>query len=89
MENLENILESILFVSGDAVDLSDISGKLDVTKADIKNAVKKLKNKYKEGSGIVLLEFNNKLQLASASAYSDEVSKVLNPIRQRTSLAPR
>ncbi len=83
MDNLENILESILFVSGDAVDISDITSKIDATKQDIKNAVKKLKNKYKEGSGIVLLEFNNKLQFASNGAYGEEVSKVLNPIRQR------
>ncbi len=83
MDNLENVLESILFVSGDAVDINDIVGKIDATKPEIKNAVKKLKNKYKEGSGIVLLEFNNKLQFASASQYADAVAQVLNPIRQR------
>ena len=48
MENLENVLESILFVNGDAVDIADITSKLDVSKADIKNAVKKLKEKYTE-----------------------------------------
>jgi len=83
MENLENVLESILFVSGEAVDINDIVDKLDVTKQEIKNAVKCLKTKYGEGSGITLLEFNNKLQLASNSIYSTEVSLVLNPIRQR------
>lgn len=83
MENLENILESILFTNGDAVDISDITSKLDVTKAEINKAANKLKNKYNEKSGIVLLTFNNKLQLASSSQYANEVSLVLNPIRQR------
>ncbi len=83
MENLENILESILFTNGDAVDISDITSKIDVTKAEINKAVNKLKNKYNEKSGIVLLSFNNKLQLASSSQYANEVSLVLNPIRQR------
>ena len=83
MENLENVLESILFVNGDAVDIVDITSKLDVSKEEVKAAVKKLKNKYKDGSGIVLLEFNNKLQLASNSVYHEQVSVVLNPIRQR------
>ena len=83
MENLENILESILFTNGDAVDISDITSKIDVTKAEINKAVNKLKNKYNENSGIVLLSFNNKLQLASSSKYANEVSLVLNPIRQR------
>ena len=83
MENLENILESILFVNGDAVDVVDITNKLDVSKAEVKAAVKNLQKKYGDSSGIVLLEFNNKLQLASNSKYSTEVSLVLNPIRQR------
>lgn len=83
MDNLENVLESILFTSGEAVDISDIVSKIDVSKNDIKNAVKKLKSKYNEKSGIVLLEFNNKLQFASSSKYAEEVSMVLNPIKQR------
>lgn len=83
MENLENILESILFTNGDAVDISDITSKIDVTKAEINKAVNKLKSKYNENSGIVLLTFNNKLQLASSGKYANEVSLVLNPIRQR------
>ena len=83
MDNLENLLESILFVNGDAIEISDITSKIDVTKAEIKAAVNKLKKKYNEDSGIVLLEFNNKLQFASNSKFANEVSVVLNPIRQR------
>ena len=83
MEKLENILESILFVNGDAVDILDITSKLDVSKQEIKIAANKLKEKYTEESGIVLIEFNNKLQLATNSKYAEEVSLVLNPIRQR------
>ena len=83
MDKLENILESILFVNGDAVNIVDITDKLDVDKSEIKAAVKKLKTKYNENSGIILLEFNGKLQLASNSNYANEVSLVLNPIRQR------
>ena len=45
MENLENIIESILFVNGDAVDINDIVSKIDVTKAEIKTAVKNLQKK--------------------------------------------
>lgn len=83
MENLENIIESILFVNGEAVDINDIVSKIDVTKAEIKAAVKNLQKKYAEDSGIVLMEFNNKLQFASNSKYANDVSLVLNPIRQR------
>lgn len=83
MDKLENILESILFVSGEAVAISDITSKIDATKSEIKAAVKKLKNKYNENSGIQLLEFNDKLQFSSNSQYVDSVAAVLNPIRER------
>ena len=81
--NLENILESILFVAGEAVDVADICSKLDATKAEIQEAAKKLQKRYGENSGIKLLSFNGKLQLSSNPAFADEVALVLNPIRQR------
>lgn len=83
MDNLENIIESVLFVSGDPVDINEMAALLDVKPKEIKDAVSKLKEKYMEPSGITLLEFNNKLQFSSSSAYGNEVALVLNPIRQR------
>lgn len=83
MNNLDNIIESLLFISGDAVDISDISSKLDASKKDILKAADRLKEKYSGESGIVILNFNNKLQLSTNSAYAKEVALVLNPIRER------
>lgn len=83
MENLENILESLLFVAGEPVAISDITDKLDVTKNQVEKAVKKLQEKYGQDCGLNLLSFNNKLQFSTNPKYADEVSLVLNPIRQR------
>lgn len=83
MENLENVLESILFVAGDAVSLSDIMSKFDIKKAEIEKAIDKLKEKYNGDCGIHLLHFNDKLQFSTNPAYAENVSMVLNPIRQR------
>lgn len=83
MENLVNIIEGILFANGDAVDISDITSKLEVEKEEVEEAVEKLKEKYGEDSGVILLCFNNKLQLATNSKYAESVAVVLNPIRQR------
>ena len=57
--------------------------KFDVKPKQIEKAVEKLNQKYDENSGIKLLCFNNKLQFASNPKYVDQVSAVLNPIRQR------
>ncbi len=83
LEKLTNIIESILFVSGTQVSISDIAEKLEVNDKDILSAVKVLQEKYSNNSGIQLLTFNKKLQFCSNPLYSEEVSSVLNPIKER------
>lgn len=83
LKNLANIIESILFVSGKAVDAKDIAEKLDMDESDVKRAAEILKSKYSGDSGIQLLCFNKKYQLATNSAYADSVSAVLNPIKEK------
>ena len=82
-EKLTNIIESILFVSGTQVAISDIAEKLEVTEKQITEAIKVLKTKYSGDSGIQLLQFNKKLQFSSNPAYADDVSAVLNPIKEK------
>lgn len=83
MDNLENVIESVLFVAGEPVLCSDLCFKFNVKQKEIDKAVEKLNQKYGKNSGIKLLSFNNKLQFASNPDYVDFVSLVLNPIRQR------
>lgn len=83
LENLANIIESILFVSGDAVAIKDISEKSGVSDKEVLEAAKSLQEKYNEVSGIQLLIFNKKLQFSTNSKYADAVSNVLNPIKER------
>lgn len=83
MENLENVIEAVLFVAGEAVPVSDLCFKFNVSEKEISAAVKNLQKKYDEKSGIKILEFNKKLQLASSPNYVDFVTLILNPIRQR------
>ena len=83
MENLESVIESVLFVAGEPILVSDLCFKFNVKQKEIEKAVAKLQEKYNENSGIKLLQFNNKLQFASNPNNVDFVSLVLNPIRQR------
>ncbi|MEG9429610.1 MAG: SMC-Scp complex subunit ScpB [Christensenellaceae bacterium] len=80
---MTNIIESILFVSGTQVAISDIAEKLELTEKQITEAIKALKEKYSDASGIQLLQFNKKLQFSSNPAYADDVSAVLNPIKEK------
>lgn len=83
LENLSNILESILFVSGNPVPVDIIAEKLGVSEKDVRDAAKKLQERYAEKGGLRLLTFNKKLQLSSNPEYKDYVSSVLNPIKER------
>ena len=83
MENLENVIESVLFVAGEDVLVSDLMFKFDVKQKQIDKAVENLQKKYDGKSGIKLLSFNGKLQFASNPDYVDSVTAILNPIRQR------
>ncbi|MBR2498296.1 MAG: SMC-Scp complex subunit ScpB [Clostridia bacterium] len=83
LEKLTSIIESILFVSGTQVAISDIAEKLEVSDKEILSAVKLLQEKYSNDSGIQLLQFNKKLQFCSNPVNADEVSSVLNPIKER------
>ena len=47
MDNLENIIESVLFVSGDPVDINEMASLLDVKPKEIHAAAERLKEKYK------------------------------------------
>ena len=83
LKTLANIIESLLFVSGDAVAIKDIAEKSNVSEKEVLSATKLLQEKYNEESGINLLIFNKKLQFCSNPKYADAVSNVLSPIKMR------
>ena len=55
MENLESIIESVVFVAGEPVMISDLCLKFDVKQKQIEKAVENLQQKYNETSGVQLL----------------------------------
>ena len=83
MENLTNIIEAILFAAGDAVPIELLRDKLEITKREVDESIRKLEKKYSGDCGIRLLHFNHKLQLATNPEYKEPVSTVLMPIREK------
>ena len=84
MSLLSNKIESVLFVSGKAVEESYLKEKLEATDKEFKEAVSELLAKFGgDSSGIHLLRFNKKLQFATNPDYSKDVEAVLNPIKEK------
>ena len=84
MKTLENKLEALLFVSGDGVEISEIIDKWQVTDKQIEQAFENLKSRFNDEFGIKIIKFRNKLQLCSNPEFADDISNVLNPIRERS-----
>lgn len=83
LSKLDCILESLLFLSGDGLSISQIKELLELQKSELDEAIKKLKQKYSGDSGICLISYNGKLQFSTNPKYGDEVAKVLNPIKEK------
>lgn len=83
IEILDNVLESLLLLSGDSLKIDFIAESLELQKSEIKKSLKRLKEKYSGSSGIYLIEFNNKVQFCTNPDYDNEIAKVLNPIREK------
>lgn len=83
MEKLTNIIEAILFASGDAVPIDLLKEKLEVTKLEMDATIRQLERRYTGDNGIRLLHFNHKLQFATNPDYKESVAAVLTPIRER------
>lgn len=83
MNNLTNIIEGIAFASGEAVPVKYIVEKLGCSVKEVNAAISKLKEKYTDVSGVHLLTFNGKIQLATNPAYKQEISDVLAKIKEK------
>ena len=83
LDNLDEIIMSILFVAGQGVEMEDIASKLNVSVDKVKSAIENLKAKYTAPCGITVITYKNKAQLSSNPEYSDFIADVLNPIKEK------
>lgn len=82
-EQLKKALESILFVAGDAVALSDIALALEVDEATLVCAADELAEQKRQASdGVLLARVGDKLQLCSNPEYMPYIDRVLQPVKK-------
>jgi len=81
-KDLNNLVESILFVAGQGVEISDIAEKLEVDKKDIVKSIEELKSKH-ENDGINIITYKQSVQMCSNPKYAEDIATVLNPIREK------
>ncbi len=88
MENIENVVEAVLFALGREISIEEIAKTLEVEEDAISQAVDKLKERYNESNGVKLIEVNSMIQLVTNNMYYDYVNKfVENTKRQNLSVS--
>lgn len=84
MENIKNVVEAIIFASGSAIAKSDICEKVpELTTQKLNSIIKDLQKSYCDKCGVILAEFNGKVQFMSNPRYGETVADVLTPLREK------
>ena len=84
MNKIKNIIEAILFVSGEKVNINDLSKVLNISTNEIKNILLELKDeKYNENSGIILNFMDNYVNLTTNNNYYNYISIFFNFDKQK------
>lgn len=86
MENIENIIEAVLFALGREVSVDELSTTLKLEKEEVSDAIIKLREKYNQNTGVVLVKIKDMYQLVTNKEYYEQVNKFIeNTKRQNLS----
>ena len=78
--NLENAIEAILFVAGDAVGIEDIASALEESAVTVSSvADKMIEERKRKESGIEIVRLGDKLQLSTNQKYEPYIKKLFMP----------
>ena len=86
-QELQGIIEAILYVAGEPVAVRDIERALDRPQAEVLSAIEGLEMQYEiNRRGLRLKRFGEHIQLATRAAYAPFIERLLQPV-QRQSLS--
>lgn len=82
---LEGRIEAILFVAGEAVEITDLAKALQVEVKDAEKAISLLRDRYSfSQSGFDMRRFGSKVQLATRALYAEDIVHMLQPVQKQS-----
>ena len=84
LKEITKIIEGVLFVSGEGVSIDEFKSRFEMNDREFNKCLDILKEKYNADSGINVITYKNKVQLCSNPEIVDNISEILNPIRERS-----
>ena len=88
MEELDNIIEAIMFALGREISATELANTLEIDEESVKQSIENLKERYNDNKGVTLVEVNGMVQLVTNKKYYEKVNKfVENTKRQNLSVS--
>lgn len=84
LKEIAKIVEGVLFVSGEGVAIDEFKTRFEMNDKEFNKCLDILKEKYNKDSGINVITYKNKVQLCSNPEIVENISEILNPIRERS-----
>jgi len=84
LKEIAKIIEGVLFVSGEGVAIDEFKSRFEMNDREFNKCLDILKEKYNADSGINVITYKNKVQLCSNPEIVENISEILNPIRERS-----
>lgn len=84
LKEIAKIIEGVLFVAGEGVDIDEFKNRFEMNDREFNKCLDILKEKYNEESGINIITYKSKVQLCSNPSIVENISEILNPIRERS-----
>ena len=84
LKEIAKIIEGVLFVSGEGVPIDEFKTRFEMNDREFNKCIDILKEKYNADSGINIITYKNKVQLCSNPEIVENISEILNPIRERS-----
>lgn len=79
-KSIYGAIESVLFVAGDPVPVSELAALMDVSEKEMRNFLLIMEETYKdEGRGIIPLTTENTVQFVTNTVYADTIECMLQP----------
>ena len=83
MKNIHNIIEAVLFVSGESVNISSISQAINQDLVETKRIMLNLMENYNnEDRGLQIIQINDDFQLVTRPAYFENIAKMYHKIEK-------
>ena len=83
--NLQGMIESILFVAGEAIAIPDLARALQISVDELEKELNRIGGAYDyEQRGFMLKRFGNNVQLGTRPLYADAVVRLLQPVQKQS-----